>query len=157
MLSIKRMLGGALIAATMSTMPAMSQTQAMPQQQQQMDIDVSDEELTKFAKAYKQVQVLGQQSQQEMATTVQDEGLEIERFNEIHQASMDPEAESDATSEEMEMHGKVVEKLETMQGEFQEKLQKAVENQDMKMQRFEQISMALQGDTELQQRLQKMM
>lgn len=158
MLSIKRLLSGAFIVAAMSATPAFAQTQAMPQQQQQqVDVDVSDDELSKFANAYKQVQVLGQQAQQEMATAVQDEGMDIERFNEIHQASMNPQQESDATSDEMEKHGKVVEKLDKMQGDFQSKLQKAVENQDMDMERFEQISMALQSDTELQQRLQEMM
>ncbi|HEA31147.1 MAG TPA: DUF4168 domain-containing protein [Leeuwenhoekiella sp.] len=155
MSKIKRILGGAFVLATMSTMPAFSQAQAMPQQQQQEQVDVSDEELAKFADAYKQMQVMGQQAQQKMATTVEDEGLDIKRFNEIHQATMDPKTENDATEEEMAMHKKIVEKLDGMQKDFQGKLTKIVENQDLSMDRYQQIATALQTDTELQQRLQK--
>ena len=157
MSKIKRIISGAFIMATMSAMPAFAQTQAMSQQEQGQQVDVSDEELGKFANAYKQMQVMGQQAQQKMATTVEDEGMDIQRFNEIHQATMDPSKESDATEEEMAMHEKIVTKLDTMQKDFQDKLTKVVENQDLSMDRYQQIATALQNDTELQQRLQKML
>lgn len=156
MSKIKRILSGAFILTVMSTMPSFAQAEAMPQQEQ-AQIEVSDEELGKFADAYKQMQVIGQQAQQQMVSAVEDEGMDIKRFNEIHQATMDPAKENDATPEEMEMHKKVVEKLDTMQKGFQDQVTKIVEDQDLDMDRYQQIATALQTDTELQQRLQKML
>jgi len=103
------------------------------------------------------MQVIGQQAQKQMVSAVEDEGMDIKRFNEIHQATMDPAKESDATPEEMEMHKKVVEKLDTMQKGFQEQVTKIVESQNLDMDRYQQIATALQTDTELQQRLQKLL
>ncbi|MGB3773686.1 MAG: DUF4168 domain-containing protein [Leeuwenhoekiella sp.] len=156
MSKIKRILSGAVVMATLSIMPAFAQTEAMPMQDQ-AQMDVTDAELQKFANAYKQMQVMGQQAQQKMVTTVEDEGMDIQRFNEIHQASMDTNTEMDATDEEKTMHKNIVAKLDTMQTEFQDKLTKVVENQDMEMDRYQQIATALQSNTELQQRLQKML
>ena len=156
MSKIKRILGGVFVLTLMSTMPAFSQVDAMPQQEQ-AQIEVSDEELGKFADAYKQMQVIGQEAQEKMVSTVEDEGMDIKRFNEIHQSTMDPATEGDATAEEMEMHKKVVEKLDAMQQGFQEQVAKIVESQDLNMDRYQQIAMALQTDTALQQRLQKML
>lgn len=156
MSKIKRILGGAFVLTIMSTLPAFSQVEAMPQQEQ-AQIEVSDEELGKFADAYKQMQTIGQQAQEKMVSTVEGEGMDIKRFNEIHQSSMDPTKESDATAEEMEMHKKVVEKLDTMQQDFQQQVTKIVEDQDLDMDRYQQIATALQTDTDLQQRLQKLL
>lgn len=156
MSKIKRILSGAFVLAAMSSMPAFAQMEATPQLDQS-ETEISDEELQKFANAYKQMQVMGQQAQQKMVQSVEEEGMEIERFNEIHQASMDADAESDATDDEKATHKKIVTKLDTMQQDFQDKLTKVVENQDMDMERYQMIATALQTDTELQQRLQKML
>ncbi|AUC23522.1 hypothetical protein BTO15_16065 [Polaribacter sejongensis] len=72
--------------------------------------DISDKELVQFADAYTEVQVLNQQSQQKMMSILQEEGLEIERFNEIQQAKMDPNKKSDATDVEKKKHENITTK-----------------------------------------------
>lgn len=129
-------------------------TQQMPQQQQQK-VEVSDAELSKFANAFQQVRMMGQQVQQEMMTTVQEEGMDIQRFNEIQQAAMNPEAEVTATEEEKKKHQDIVSELEEIQTGFQQQLEKVITDQGLTMQRYEQIAMGLQNDPELQERLKK--
>lgn len=140
-----------------ATVFAQTAPQQMPQQQQQEKVDVSDDELSKFANAYQGITVVNQEAQQKMVAVVEEEGFDIQRFNEIHQASLDPNQEVEVTSEEETKHKKVVTKIEGMQGEFQKDMEDIIEKEGLDIERYEKLAMALQSDTELQQRLQQMM
>ena len=135
---------------------AMAQNPTMPQQQT-VDIDVSDAELSKFAKAYQGLRMMNQQVNQKMMKTVQDGGLEVQRFNEIHQASQDPNKEVEATEEELKKHKAILAEIEGMQGDFQKKMETTIKDQGLTVERYQKLVMALQSDQELQTRLQKMM
>lgn len=128
-----------------------AQNQQLPQQQQK--IEVGDAELSKFAVAFQQTRMIMGEAQQEMATVVQNNGLEIQRFNELYQAAMDPEKEMDATAEEREQYKKIVSEIEKMQSGLQKKIENAITEQGLSLERYEQIGMALQTDPELQERL----
>ncbi|MBZ9630245.1 DUF4168 domain-containing protein [Salegentibacter sp. LM13S] len=151
-------IAGLLFAFALGTAGVVAQTQQLPQQQQQtVEVDVSDEELSNFADAYQKIRMVNQQAQQEMAKKVEDSGFDIQRFNEIHQASLDPNAEVDVTEEEKTKHAEVVAEIEGMQGEFQKEMESAISEEGLDVARYEKIAMALQTDTELQQRLQQLM
>ena len=81
--------------------------------------------------------------------------MEIPRFNEIHQATIDPETEVEATAEEKATHKKIIGELETMQAGVQQQMEKLITDQGLSLERYEQIAMSLQSDTELQQRIQQ--
>ncbi|MGW1456450.1 DUF4168 domain-containing protein [Salegentibacter agarivorans] len=158
MIKSKKIAGLLFAFALLGSASVFAQTQQLPQQQQQtVDIDVSDEELSKFADAYQKIRMVNQQAQQEMAKTVEDSGFDIQRFNEIHQASLDPNTEVDATEDELTKHKEVVSEIEGMQGEFQKEMENAISEEGLDVARYEKIAMALQTDTELQQRLQQLM
>jgi uncharacterized membrane protein YhiD involved in acid resistance len=128
--------------------------QQLPQQDQQMEkVEVSEAELQKFANAFQAITAIGQQAQQEMAGVVEKKGMDIERFNEVHQASLDPQAEVTVTSEEQEQHQEIISELETMQVEFQGEMAKVITEVGLTPERYEQIAMGLQYDQELQNRL----
>ena len=61
------------------------------------------------------------------------------------------------TEEEKKKHKEVVAEIESMQGEFQKEMENAISEQGLEVERYEKIAMALQTDTELQQRLQQLM
>ncbi|WP_339649414.1 DUF4168 domain-containing protein [uncultured Salegentibacter sp.] len=158
MIKSKKIAGLLFAFALLGSASVFAQTQQLPQQQQQtVDIDVSDEELSKFADAYQKIRMVNQQAQQEMAKKVEDSGFDIQRFNEIHQASLDPNTEVDATEDELTKHKEVVSEIEGMQGEFQKEMENAISEEGLHVARYEKIAMALQTDTELQQRLQQLM
>ncbi|PKD20881.1 hypothetical protein APR41_12650 [Salegentibacter salinarum] len=158
MIKSKKIAGLLFAFALLGSASVFAQTQQLPQQQQQaVEVDVSDEELSKFADAYQKIRMVNQQAQQEMAKKVEDSGFDIQRFNEIHQASLDPNTEVDATEEEMTKHKEVVTEIEGMQGEFQKEMESAISEEGLDVARYEKIAMALQTDTELQQRLQQLM
>lgn len=146
MLMFFMMLGGTAVFA---------QTQQVPQQQQEQT-KVTDAELTKFVKALQGIQVVTQQAQQQMMQVVKEEGMEIPRFNEIHEATINPEVEVEATTEEIATHKEIIGQLETMQASIQQQMEKLIKDQGLSLEKYEQIAMRLQSDTELQQRIQQM-
>lgn len=150
-------LAGMLMGLMMLGSTAVIAQQLPPQQQQQQQqTEVSDADLEKFAAAVQQIQMVSQQAQQEMMQVVQEEGMEIPRFNEIHEATMNPEVEVEATTEEKATHKKIIGELETMQAGVQQKIEKLITDQGLSLEQYEQIAMKLQSDPALQQRIQQM-
>lgn len=116
--------------------------------------NVSDTELGQFADAYIEMQVQNQKSQQDMIAVIEDEGLKVERFNEIQQASMDPNQKLDATADEIKKHANATSKLEKMQPELEKKAIASIESVGISLQQFEALSNKIQDDQKLQQRVQ---
>ena len=139
------------------------QEQMMPgQMQQAQDIEVSDQEIQKFVDAAQKVQQLNMQMQQDVSKAVQDEGMETQRFNEIHRSQQaqqqgQGQGQTNATEQEMEQYQNILDKLQQMQSGAQEDMQKAIEDAGLSMQRYQQIATAAQRDTALMKRLQDAM
>lgn len=119
--------------------------------------EVSDADLNKFANAYKAVQMENQEMQQDMVEMIQNEGLELDRFQSIQQASVNPEAKVDATKEELSSYKKVMAEIEKMQPKLQEDMAKLIADNGLTLDRYQEIGAALQSDQALQQKLQAMM
>lgn len=149
-------LAGLVMAFMMLGSTAVFAQQLPPQQQQQQTVEVSDAELEKFVAALQEIQTVSQQAQQEMMQVVEKEGMELQRFNEIHQAAMNPEVEVETTTEEKATHEKIVGELESMQSGIQQRMEKLITDQGFTVERYEQIAMSLQSDPALQQRVQQM-
>src|SRR6056297_1831746 len=125
----KKLAGFLLTVTMMGSAAVFAQTPQLPQQQQQQQqqqVEVTDAELNKFAKAFQGIRVIGQNSQQEMVQVVQSEGMKVERFSKIHEATLNPQVEVEATAEEKEQHQKIISKLEVMQASIQEQMEKAI-------------------------------
>lgn len=116
--------------------------------------EVSDVELAQFADAYIKVQEQNQEAQQEMMTIVENEGLELERFGAIQQASMDPSQASDVTADEKKKHASAMAKIEKLQPELEKRAVAEVESTGITLERFETLASVIQRDQNLQQRLQ---
>lgn len=157
MLNLKRNVNALLICAgILAGSTAYAQTPQLPQQQEQQKVEVSDAELSKFAKAYQGIQVAEQESQKKMIAAVEEQDLEIAQFNEIHQAKMQNQ-EVNASKDDLKKHEKAVEKIEAMQPEIQKNMEEIITSQGLSIERFQQIATAMQADPALQQRLQQIM
>ncbi|MFB9056252.1 DUF4168 domain-containing protein [Mariniflexile ostreae] len=114
---------------------------------------VSDKQLHQFAEAFTEVQLQNQKSQQEMIAVIEDEGLEVVRFNEIQKAVMNPNETSDATAVEKEKHENVTIKLEKMQPEIERKTIARLESTGISLKDYESLAVKIQENQSLQQRL----
>ena len=137
------LLGGFSFAQAQETMTAQSK--------------VTDAELGKFAEAFQVVQMENQKAQQKMAKVISDNGMEVERFSAIQQASANPNQEVDATDKEMKAHDAIMAEIKKMQPAIEAKMEKAVADSGITIERYQAIGTALQQDKSLQQRFQKMM
>ncbi|MBT8295701.1 MAG: DUF4168 domain-containing protein, partial [Gramella sp.] len=145
-----------LFVCALGTATITAQNVTTPQQQQQQ-IEVSDAELNEFAEVFQKMRMMNQQVQQEMMAVVKDGNLELQRFNEIHEAKMDPKKEVETTAEEEKKYEGVITEIEEMQPEFQKKMEDVISESDLSMERYQQLAMALRSNAELQQRLQEIM
>jgi len=152
MLFTKRFFGLVLVF-TMAASVAFAQVpQQMPQQQ---EIDVSDGEIDQFASVFVELQSMNQEIQQEMMGAVKDEGIEVQRFNQIMQAQQDPNQEVDASEEELQNFAKASQAVEQIQAKVQKEMEDVITKNDLTVQRYQQIMMAVRNDADLQQRLQQ--
>lgn len=118
---------------------------------------ISDAELNKFADAFQVIQMENQKAQQKMATVITDNGMEIERFSAIQQAASNPNQEVDATDAEMKKHEAIMVEIKKMQPAIEAKMEKAVADSGITIERYQAIGTALQQDKALQQRFQAIM
>jgi len=152
---MKKFFSSLLFVVAVGTASVTAQSTTMPQQQEK--IEVSDAELSQFAEVFQKMRMMNQEAQKEMMAVVQEEEFELQRFNEIHQAEMDPKKEIETTEVEDKKYKAVVSELQEMQPELQKKMQEVISGSDLSMERYQQLAMALRSDAELQQRLQEMM
>lgn len=119
---------------------------------------VSDDDLETFVVIYKEVQTENKRVQQKMAGTIQGEGMEIKRYNEINQASANPNKEVEASTEEMEAYNKVTKKVNEIRTEFQQKVKGIIEEaEDMTLEKYQEIYAELQKDKSLQKKFGELM
>ncbi|WP_313112560.1 DUF4168 domain-containing protein [Aequorivita sediminis] len=118
------------------------------------DNQVSEAELTKFANAYIELQVQNQTAQQKMVQIIEAEGMDVQRFSAIQQASMNPEVKVEATEEELKMHQNAIEKMQKLQPELEKEASQKIIATGLTMERFEALAGLIQNDKTLQQRVE---
>ncbi len=116
---------------------------------------ISDTELEQFAGVFTKLQTMNQQIQQKMATAVEEEGIEVQRFNEIMNAQQDPNQEVDATEEELEKFAAAGQAIQEIQQSSQQDMQKVITDSELSLERYQSIMATLQNDAGLQERLQE--
>ncbi len=119
----------------------------------QEQVEVSDAELNKIASAFQGIQEVNRAAQQKVMETVEENGFETDRFNELYQASASADKTVDISDEEKERFGKLMSEIQQLQVGFTEQIEEVISNEGMSLERYQVIAMALQSDTELQGRL----
>ncbi len=148
---IKIIIAGLLLAA-FSTPVVQAQTEQQSQQEQ-VQKEISDQELEKFARVFQELRMKSSDVQQKMGEAIQQEGMEIQRFNQIYEARNDPAVQLETTTEEDEQFRRISSQLEKMQKSFEEDKKEAIAREGMTEERFEKIARQLETDEALQQRL----
>ena len=134
-----------LFSLTLFTSPVMAQ-----------ESEISDADMELFATAFQDVQAVNQQIQNKMVGAIQKEGLDIQTFNKIQQASQSEEAETEISEEDMAKYQKSIQAIQVVQQEAQQKMKKAVEDSGLGMDKYQNIMRKVQEDPEIQAKLQEM-
>jgi hypothetical protein len=144
-----------LIIVFVSFYSLSAQPPGMQNPNSQQQVDISDADLEKFANAFKEIQVINQASQQQMIAVIQEEGMEVQRFNEIFQAEQNPNQKSEMNAEEETMFENINVEIKTIQKDSEKKMIGKIEDKGLSVNRYQQIMMAIQNNPEMQGKLQK--
>lgn len=117
--------------------------------------DVTDKEVEQFAVTFQKMRMINQEAQKELSEAIAEEGMEVTRFNSIHQAQMDPEAEVELTQEEEKKYEAIIKALNEMQAEFRQEIETMIKESGLTVERYEQIGSQVQNDTGLQERVRE--
>ncbi len=137
---------------------AQAPQQQQPQQQQQMQMggdmeEVSDRELKKFVNVQEMIQEKNQEAQPKMIEIIEENEFDIQRFVELSQAA-ETGGEVDASEEEMSRFSETQEEINNMQREANEEIANGIEDMGLSLERYNEISIAIQQSPQLQQKLQ---
>lgn len=128
----------------------------MPDQNsEQQPAEVSDEELKKFAVAFSKIQIIDQQLQEEMMTTVEKKGIDVVRFNDYLEAQQNPSLEFETTGQELEEFKAAFKEIEGLHDEAEQEMQQEIVDEGLTVDRYQQIATLIQKDPELLQKLQQ--
>jgi len=136
-------------------------TQSQPQSpaQQAPKVQVSQEELQKFANAVKKLQPIQKNALSQITTAIKQQNLSEKRFGEIYQSKQSPQAQQTAkvTPEENKKFEQVNAKIRQIQKSAQSKMEQTVKSEGLEPPRFEQIFLAIRQDPQLLQKVRQML
>lgn len=137
---------------------AAAMAQVPQQQQQPVNTDFSEEELEEFVEVYLQASEIQQENEAAMMQAIEEEDLDVQRFNEILTAQQNQQTAEDinATAEEMAAFNQAAEKIITVQQEAQAKINELIE-EEIGGEKYQQIAMAYQQSPEVQERINAML
>ncbi|ACK69116.1 hypothetical protein PCC7424_0657 [Gloeothece citriformis PCC 7424] len=121
--------------------------------------NISNKELQQFAQIIQKVYTVEQETTEKMVVTIQEEGMSIDRFNDIvkwkknSQESPNPSV-SDA---EMQTFDKLVTKIAQLQEQADTKIKEIFTSQELQIDRFNQILEAVRQDPSLQSQVQQIL
>lgn len=146
------------VIAMFFTFEAVAQVPMQQEQEQPVQEDFSDEELEQFVDVYVQAAEIQQKNESQMIQAIEEEDMDINRFNEILMARQNQQnvEEIDATAEEMASFNSAAEKIMAVQQEAQAEIEQLIES-EMGSQKYQQIVMAYQQSPEVQEKVNQML
>ncbi len=134
------------------------QTTPPATQQAQPNANFTEVELQQFIDASERIMVLQQENEKNMLTILEEEKLDVNKFNELAMAYQEERIEeAEATAAEKEAFTKVAERIIELQPTVQAEVQRAIEQDGMSMEKYENIMMAYQEDPSVQAKIQSML
>lgn len=126
---------------------ASAQQAPSPLQQQEVNTDFDDTELKKFANAAGKVVVIQQETEKKMIKAIEEEDLDLNKFNEIMTAQQNQQTENlEATPEELQKFDKASAQLMKIQTDVQSEMVEVIQEEGLEPQQYEQILLAYQSD-----------
>ncbi len=130
------------------------------QEQQQKKADqFNDEELKTFVRAMNDIQEVQMASNEKIKDAFSDSSMSEERFSSIYSARQQGESKKaeGETEVETEEFNELVNQIQTIQQDSQQKMVKIVREKGMTVEKFNSIVKALQSNPQLGERIQQFM
>ena len=154
---IHPLLGFALLMIV--SLPATLKAQdTVPQQQPstEMRADFSDDELKSFVKANEKVMAIQMEGEQKMIKAIEDEGLSLDRFNQILEQQRDPQRGTETSQEELKSFNNAAQVILEENARIEKQMSSSIEEEGIDIETYKQIMVAYQQNRAIQSRVNKM-
>jgi hypothetical protein len=148
---MKRRIFATAIMSLFAVVVFAQQQMPMPQQQE-VSTDFSEEEIETFVEANLDVTKVQQEAEKKAMGIIEENDLELERFNEIV-AIQQGQSDEEASPEEMEAFNAAAQEIMANNQETQSKMIAALDKHDISQEKYQQIMMAYQQDEEFRKKV----
>ena len=136
------------------TTQVFAQEQA-PQPSVDVREDFSDDELKSFVKANEKVMAIQIESEQKMIKAIEDEGLTVNRFNEILEDQRDPSRGNETSAEELKSFNNAAQLILDENAKVEKQMSASIEEEGIDTSTYKQIMVAYQHSQPIQDRVNK--
>lgn len=113
----------------------------------------SEAELTKFVATLKEVNKVKKEFDDSAIEKLEKSGLSISRFSELEKAYNNPSVEVNATAVEKENFETLIQELTAQRYEMEDRLMKAVEDNGLEINRYQEIMSLVKASAELSEKV----
>lgn len=117
---------------------------------------LTDADLKKLAKILNQLQAINIQSQETMMAAVQKQGMDPQRFLQVQQSLQNPEAAKSISADEKKKFEASMNAIGAIQVDTRKKMENAMKKENVSMEEYQEMMMAIQVDQTAQQKLMQM-
>lgn len=130
----------------------------MPQQDSlSLRTDFSPTELESFVKANEKVTEVQKETEEKIIQKIEEEGLTVERFNQILESRRNPDSEEEVTPEELQSFNQAAQMIVTENQSIQGKISDVIEEEGIDLDTYQQIIVAYQQSPEVKQKVDQLM
>lgn len=148
---MKKFLATAILSMFTVVLFAQQQMQ-MPQQQQEISTDYTDQEIEAFVEANLDVTKVQQEAEKKAMGIIEKNDLDLDRFNEIV-AIQQGQSDEEASSKEMQAFNAAAQEIMANNQKTQSKMLTALENHDISQEKYKKIMMAYQQDEDFRKKV----
>ena len=125
--------------------------------QAQEDNALSEKDMEQFAEVFIDIQAISEDAREGMVAALDEVGMSVDRFNEIQQMAQDPSSDLTLSDEEEEQLNQANQSIQGIQMDAQQKMQQAILDNGMSVEKYQEIAMQVQTNPDLQQKIQAIM
>jgi len=132
-----------------------AQQNQMMQQQQQQQKDYSEEEIDVFANAVAQVLPIQQEAEQKMMKEIEDQGMKLDKFNQIARQMQQGGEPKDVSEEDMKTFKSISQEIQGIQMKTQQKVNKIISDEGMSPAKYKEMIQAYSSNPKIKQKVDK--
>lgn len=117
--------------------------------------DVSDSELASFAEVFQEIQNISKQNQEKMVKAIEDEGIELQRYNAIAKAQQSGDKDLEVSDDEIKKLRAINSQLVKINSETDELIEKKLSPNNLTFERYQEILQLVQKDEQLKMKLRE--
>src|SRR5690606_27798142 len=149
--------GGVLLVIAFASATIQAQD-TVPQPSTAMREDFSDDEIKSSVSANEKVMALQLEGEQQMIKAIEDEGLTLDRFNQLLEQQRDPQrgTETSASAEELQSFNNAAQQILEENARIEKQMESTIQEEGIDVETYKQIMVAYQQSPTVQNRVKKM-